>query len=57
MTIPEAEQAVIAVADEWYDLAHAQYVNVADWKKLCVKMDKAMQTLRKARAAVRKEAE
>jgi hypothetical protein len=49
-SVQEAERAVLAVADEWYDLAHGQYVNVDDWRKIAVKMDKAVQTLRKARA-------
>jgi hypothetical protein len=49
-SVQEAERAVLAVADEWYDLAHAQYVNVDDWRKIAAKMDKAVQTLRKARA-------
>lgn len=53
LTVEEAEAAVLAVADDWYEIAHSDNVNIPDWKKICERMDKAVQTLRKARAAGR----
>lgn len=54
-SIQEAERAVLAVCDDWYELAHSENVNVADWRKVASRMDKAIQTLRKARAKASRE--
>lgn len=52
----EAERRVIAAADEFYDLAHAELrelVDVGQWKEITRKIDKAVQLLRKVRTVRR----
>ena len=53
LTKEDAERAVIAAADEFYDLAHSDNVNFSDWKAITGKIDKAVQNLRKLRAVAR----